>query len=85
MTTCSPPTDFWRGWDEALTDERLVRVPEPPGLTGRWRALCAALPAGACADTDVYLAALAVAGDFTLVTFDHGFARFAGLQTELFG
>lgn len=32
---------------------------------------------------DAFLAALAIENDATLVTFDRGFARFAGLKTEI--
>ncbi len=74
--------EFRRGWDIALGDDRLVRLAESDGLTARWRQICSAIPGGTVADTDAYLAAFAIAGDLTLVTFDQGFARFAGLRVE---
>ena len=77
------PREFWRGWDRMSDDDRFSLVAEPPTIEPVWREVARALPSGAVADTDVFLAAFARAGDHTLVTFDRGFRRFRGLQLEL--
>ena len=78
------PIEFWEGWDSLLRDDRFVLVEEEPAdLEKRWRELCSALPKGKIAETDTYLAAFALAGGYTLATFDRGFARFEGLRAEI--
>ncbi len=77
------PAAFWRGWEVALSDDRLIRLAEPPRLEACWRALCEALTPGSVADTVVYIAAFALAGDLTVATFDRGFARFPHVETEI--
>ena len=73
----------WKAWDELLTDSRFAEVEEPPGLENAWRLLTKPLPAGKSAETDTYLAAFALAGDYRLVTFDRDFAAFAGVDAEI--
>lgn len=76
---------FWRGWDSVLQDERFALVKEPETFEPVWRELTSKLPAGTSAETDAYLAALALAGDWQLATFDQGFTRFPKLALELIG
>ncbi len=75
--------DFWEGWGVLKRDDRFSLVDEPTGLEKMWRGLCAGIPRGQCAETDVYLAAFAMARGDTLVTFDAGFSRFDSLQCEV--
>lgn len=77
------PSEFWLGWDRLMEDERFVQVEEPAGLEGSWRKICGDLSRGKIAETDAYLAAFALAGGYTLATFDKGFVRFDGLTTEI--
>ena len=75
--------EFWEGWARLMDDDRLAWVQEPLDTEEAWRRVTSVLPKRQCAETDAYLAALARAGDWTLVTFDQGFRRFAGLRTEI--
>ncbi len=74
---------FWRGWDKLMVDDRFALVDEPPSLSQTWRALSTSFPKGQCAETDVYLAAFAIARGDTLISFDAGFKKFANLSFEL--
>lgn len=56
---------------------------EPSGLDDEWARLGTRLQKGACLDTDAYLAAFALAGGYTLATFDGGFVKFEGLRFEI--
>ena len=73
-------SEFWDGWQRLMEDERFALVGEPAGLQNAWSALTAALPRGKPAETDCYLAAFAIAGRQSLVSFDRGLRRFAGLD-----
>lgn len=73
-------SEFWDGWERLIGDERFALVGEPAGLQNAWRALTVAVPKGKPAETDCYLAAFAIAGRHSLVSFDRGLRRFAGLD-----
>lgn len=73
-------SEFWNGWQRLIEDDRFALVGEPAGLESAWRMLTAALPRGKPAETDCYLAAFAIAGKYTLVSFDQGLRRFASLE-----
>jgi uncharacterized protein len=73
-------SEFWDGWDRMIEDDRFALVGEPAGLGTAWRALTVALPRGKTAETDCYLAAFAIAGKHSLVSFDRGLRRFKGLD-----
>ena len=77
-------SEFWDGW-QRLMDERFALVSEPAGLQNAWRALTAALARGKSAETDCYLAAFAIAGNHSLVSFDRGLRRFASLNLAIPG
>jgi len=79
------PTDFWVEWDRLLGDPRFFLAGEPASLELVWRALAHEIPAGMRLDTDTYLAAFAIAGDYTLVTFDKGFSKYPNLKAEILG
>lgn len=73
-------SEFWDGWQRLIEDDRFALVGEPAGLESAWRTLTAALPRGKPAETDCYLAAFSIAGKHSLVSFDQGLRRFAGLE-----
>lgn len=73
-------SEFWDGWQALIDDDRFTLVAEPSGLENAWRTLGAALPRGQPAETDCYLAAFAIAGKLSLVSFDRGLRRFAALD-----
>ena len=73
-------SEFWDGWNRVMEDDRFALVGEPVGLETAWRALTGALPRGMPAETDGYLAAFAIAGKLSLVSFDRGLRRFPGLD-----
>jgi toxin-antitoxin system PIN domain toxin len=73
-------SEFWDGWQRLMDDDRFVLVGEPAGVENAWRSLTAGLPRGTSAETDCYLAAFAIAGNHSLVSFDRGLRRFAGLN-----
>ena len=72
--------EFWAGWDRLISDERFALVGEPAGLQVAWRTVTAKIPKGKPAETDCYLAAFAVTGGHSLVSFDRGMRRFAGVD-----
>jgi toxin-antitoxin system PIN domain toxin len=77
------PSAFWRGWDTVAGDDRFAMPAEPSGFEAAWRKITNTLPVEACGQTDAYLAALAMAGNWKLATFDRGLSRFTGLTVEL--
>jgi predicted nucleic acid-binding protein len=77
------PTQARHYFEQLLTDPRFALVGESHALESQWRGLAFSLPTRANINTDTYLAAFAIAGDFRLVTFDKGFSRFPGLDVEI--
>jgi len=75
--------EFWDGWQLLIADDRFSAVQEPPNLEDVWQAVTRSLPKGQCAGTDTYFAAFAQAGDWTLVSFDRGFATLPNIRTEV--
>lgn len=75
--------EIWHALDFLLTDERFARVPEPTGLEATWRQLTYPVERGRSAETDSYLAAFALAGEYRMLTFDRGFLDFEGLEVEI--
>lgn len=73
-------SEFWGGWERLIQDDRFGMVGEPAGLETAWRALSSALARGKPAETDCYLAAFAISGKHSLVSFDRGLRRFTGLD-----
>lgn len=76
-------SEFWEGWAQLMEDERFLFVEEPSGLEQSWREVTRLLLKGKCAETDAYLAALALSGNWTFTTFDRAFQRFSGIDTEI--
>jgi len=75
--------DFWRGWARLIADDRFRFAAEPAGLESSWKEITRTFPKGRCAETDVFLAAFAVSGGWTLATFDRGFRRFPTVRAEI--
>jgi toxin-antitoxin system PIN domain toxin len=78
-----PAARVWEGLDLLLTDERFARVDEPARFETEWRRLTRSLPAGRCAGTDFYFAALARAGGHRLLTLDRDFLKFEQLDVVI--
>ena len=73
-------------WDvvgELSRDRRVIFAGEPAGIEFIWRELMTHASVGPSSWTDGYLAAFGRAPSAALVTFDHGFGRWADLQVTL--
>jgi len=73
------PAESWNLYRQTLRRSRVAFVLEPESLEEAW----ATLLKGWSAPNhwvDSYLAAFAVAGEYTLVTFDKGFSKYRGLS-----
>jgi toxin-antitoxin system PIN domain toxin len=76
-------TQAWAMFDAFLTDSRISRIGEPPGLDHHWRTSNIREKHGSNWWTDTYLAAFASAAGFTLVTFDTQLAARKNVRTRL--
>lgn len=77
------PAAFWVSWARLMSDIRFKMIQEPAGFEVVWQDVSCRLPPGQRADTDVYFAALAEAGNWRMATFDKGFKRFTTLNLEI--
>src|SRR5262249_21175004 len=75
--------DAWIEWDELLSDSAVRYVPEPKNSESYWRALTDRRTASPKLWMDAYLAAFALAGKMRLVTTDHAFRQFPGLDVHV--
>ena len=75
-------SEAWTTLDTLLMDDRFELAAETANLRETWESVCDSIPKGACAETDSYLAAFAIASRRTFVTFDKGKSRFSGLQVQ---
>ncbi len=73
-------SEFWSGWQRLIEDDRFLMCLEPAGFEAAWRELTGTLSKGTAAETDAYLAAFALAGKHSLVSFDRGMNRFAKIE-----
>jgi hypothetical protein len=73
----------WEVFAQLRRDRRLVFMTEPDGVESVWHGLMTQRGVGPSSWTDAYLAALALRSSCLLVTFDNGFARWAGLKLKL--
>lgn len=73
----------WQLYDTILTDPRITFTAEPPNLESQWRSFTQGNTFSPNVWNDAYLAAFSVAGNYELVTFDKGFARYSGLPHTL--
>jgi toxin-antitoxin system PIN domain toxin len=74
----------WRIWGGLLQDDRFIFMPhEPTGLDVAFSALTSKETFSRKLWTDAYLAAFAIAGNFSIVSFDRDFGRFSNLNCEI--
>jgi toxin-antitoxin system PIN domain toxin len=73
-------SDAWRMYDEFFVDSRVSFSDEPPNVEKHWRAYTMRETFSPKVWNDAFLAALAMTAGFDLVTFDKGFAQYAGLR-----
>ncbi len=78
-------TQAWKIYRQLASAPTCGFLPEPEGIDAHWEQLSSRPTASPKLWMDAYLAAFAIQGDCTLVTFDHGFRQFAaaGLRLEL--
>lgn len=69
----------WQLYDITLGDPRVAFVQEPAHLEIAWRAFTQAQSFFPKLWNDAYLAAFAQLGGYEIVTFDGGFAQYAGV------
>jgi toxin-antitoxin system PIN domain toxin len=73
--------EAWGTYRVLRRDERVgFRPDEPHGLESVWQAYTERTTASPNLWMDAYLAAFAASGDMTLVTLDHAFTQFEGLN-----
>ncbi|MBS1937134.1 MAG: type II toxin-antitoxin system VapC family toxin [Bacteroidetes bacterium] len=75
----------WRNYGVWLTDPVIEFADEPLHLGPAWEKFGAVRSASPKLWMDAYLAAFAVAGNFTLVTTDRAFKQFKGLDILVLG
>src|SRR5205807_941673 len=73
----------WQLYDTMLTDARIAFADEPAGLDPHWRRLTRGSTFSPHVWNDAFLAAFALAGNYEVVTFDKGFARYPGLKSTI--
>jgi len=72
----------WGYLTKLFEDDRFVFANEPAGFESAWQTIYEWTPKGSSAETDSYLAAFAIAGSLSVVTFDGCMNRFPGLKVE---
>lgn len=70
----------WALYASLLKCGGFSRILEPRGLDVEWERLCRPFKRSPKIVTDAYLAAFAIAGNYTLVTLDEAFTHFKGLS-----
>jgi toxin-antitoxin system PIN domain toxin len=75
--------EAWTWYGRFIQDPSVSEVAEPKGLQGKWAGLCFDFGSSPKVLTDAYLAAFAMAGGFSLASFDKGFSQFQGLEFDL--
>lgn len=68
--------DAWRIYYRILEDPRVSFAGEPAFTEQRWRELTQSLTFSPKVWNDAFLAAVSLAGDYEIVTFDQGFSQF---------
>lgn len=80
------PEDSLEAWDQLAGDERMFEVESlPPSLERHFRSKVLGHQPSPKLWTDAWLAALAEASGYEMVTFDQGFRRFALPALRLLG
>lgn len=72
-------SEAWQKYDAYLSDPRIAFTGEPANIESQWRSFSQGNTFSPNVWNDAYLAALSVAGNYNLVTFDKGFTRYPGL------
>jgi uncharacterized protein len=75
----------WELYERLLSDTRIDWADEPGGVESRWKDFAARGTASPKMWMDAYLAAFALAGKFRLITTDHGFQQYKGLDPLILG
>lgn len=75
--------EAWAAYDGLYHDPRLVFADEPPDIERVWRALTQRDRISHKVWTDAYLAAFAQTAGLEVVTFDRGFAQYAGIRCTI--
>ncbi|HKI32485.1 MAG TPA: TA system VapC family ribonuclease toxin [Gemmataceae bacterium] len=75
--------EAWRLYDTFRADPRISLIEEPDGTEVFWRDYTRLQTFSPKVWNDAYLAAFARAGNHKLITFDRGFAHYAGLDCTL--
>ena len=75
----------WDVLDRFMADSRIGFVEEPAGVETCWRRLTGRNTASPKMWMDAYLASVAIAGKFQLVTTDRGFLQYGGLDVVVIG
>src|SRR5262245_19197797 len=70
----------WQLYDALVSDPRISFVAEPPGVEAFWRQYTQGLTFSPKVWNDAWLAAFSRAANLQMITFDRGFAHFAGLN-----
>lgn len=73
----------WSCFDELIQDPRIDFAGEPLGLEHTWRKFTMENSFSPKIWNDAYLAAFAVCGAYSLVTFDGGFKSYSEIDLEL--
>jgi toxin-antitoxin system PIN domain toxin len=76
-------SEAWRLFDVAMTDSRISFAPEPVATEAAWRNYAQHRAFSPKVWSDAYLAGFALAGGYEVVTFDRGFAQYAGLKLTI--
>jgi toxin-antitoxin system PIN domain toxin len=82
LQTCTM-TLAWQVYDAIRLHPRIAWADEPAGLDPIWRGFTFGATFSTHVWNDAYLAALAVAGGYRVVTFDSGFTQFAGVAVTI--
>jgi len=72
--------EAWELLNKLMNDQRIGWIDEPHSLTTLWKRFAARDTASPKLWMDGYLAAFAIAGGHQLVTTDHAFKQFTGLD-----
>jgi len=75
----------WAAYATLLASGRFAFTLEPQGLDAIWEQFCRPFRRSPKVVMDAYLAAFARAGEYRLVSLDHAFAQFPGLDCEVVG
>ena len=75
--------DAWRVFDALANDPKVGFAVEPGNLENQWRILTQGREHSTNVWSDAYLAAFAISAGLTIITFDKGFAKFAGLSVNI--